>query len=1686
MKKWLEIIKLLVLGILIIIVLLLLALKKEEKENIKVSESFQTANTTSTSDIITAFFDLSSNYYDFTPEEIGTSPSIPPDDTILNIGGSFGNIDASQIPWDSENSSISLQSAVYGIVPSSASAVLFKKLYMTNQINNPDTLPYIGNSYKYSDPLFDIQTNDQAAINAMIGANETMNWGQIPMTLAAMMGSIKHFNAEATAVGNTEIQQINSRYNSAKEAFEKAAAGLDADALAAARTEYDAAKADMAVVLKSRILTAIKDAVEKGFTQTIKGIGKLLGGLGRILFITPILLAVGSRVFRVIKSIKPVTGAAYKDIRDVFPFKVKNPLAPLIIENPAAKEAVTTEKLRILNPFAKEATLTEKILGRAAAKVLGMIGEVFGKIMEGFNLTGFFIYATVFLICVGFMGPAAAGPASAAKTIFDVFYGFVIMPIVLGLSLSNTVTNALDKMSDNQGCCPDGSQSLDSLIPTWATVLIGFVPVLGDLLSFYYPYMCFANNGTLIYKQSLTLPKYLNYSWCSTTFIQFPNYDCTSGNSPIHGKYANGGGNPDWNNRGEGYYTNLDDIMRNPNNYVQNTMTWVQGTTKNYSKEYILLSPTQKDPSIPVPARQNFMFCDFSEPSILVQMAQFYYDYSSRDLTANIDGTVSIDYISKINYVAASSLYSADIMCEITTVTYDPLTGSNYSEVVTYDHDRRFYFLCDSNIPPPSFWENTSNTAWMNLDDQYDMALYALNNEIHVDQNSNVSAEILLTAYIQKNESYDTFVNAATNFIKVNSNIFRSGVAGTSLTDSNVLANWTMYQFYETYTEATINYLNLFSNAGLPQPSSSGSFDTALGQPNTATGSSNAANIIESYLSTVVGYSNALWQLHLQQRPPLVPLVNNQYTVAGCTKLDQTASAGCDPDVTQYQYDTRYRVNLDVRPYLKLCKTTNMNITKCMDPSNIEIIVYNYALQNPNKRIRSIKSIKPKGDNMCEYIWDEDTINPDESIASSHTVTTGILYQIDLSSCTFCLPQSNVLYGNGNVNTTIPSYIYMNKNSISNISAAYVGGTRNPNLPDTTLAYKQASYNKPIMSNNLLTGFTNITNVDYIPRYYPFTFNILPDLIRPHKPIRVVYPQYVEQYLGTNSNNTCANPNTINQFLLDYNRNPANSNKVLRVMRAYTSDSNACDYEVDVMFSNNTVQRRTLTYTMAQETYEGFQNENKEVYLLNGSYTRSQAASICSNNYGSLATLSQMSNSSASGGNWSIGGWVADNSNTYKSGPTLVATNPTTNNAIHCFGVKPRHGDNSNVAPFNTSQYYNIQPYTYNAISNSNGGLNIQQNTAYLDTPFLDGYGFNNAYMDVFNTKIVPNITYFNNNLINNYTDSMKDMFNQTQQLQTKLNGLNTLHGGTGETCTNTCSDPEIMERILEQMNVDFTPKGRFNQGQSTIMAIIQSGTTNDNSCRVMVQNQLNQYADYYNPDRSSTNFLSNDSRLDFIEIQMAEKSPCVFYPKKNQPYNRIPANDPFINSVPMQPYPYTTPIVNPLPKAPFLDRALYMQVLHDYTNKLGFQIVSLDYAIQISPTVADYRVSQYIRVPNPPYTDSRGVRHTIVSQSPTLWKDGVIRVTYDLPLYYSSGGSSLFTYTPGNFVLHVYGDITQNIANYDRTSIFYNNFVQYSIHISSEANNASPLITIDSTPPLPTSAYTTINAPINISPLPF
>jgi hypothetical protein len=116
------------------------------------------------------------------------------------------------------------------------------------------------------------------------------------------------------------------------------------------------------------------------------------------------------------------------------------------------------------------------------------------------------------------------------------------------------------------------------------------------------------------------------------------------------------------------------------------------------------------------PSRPLF-YADFTEPKMLIDMAQFYYNWAINDPYPNDDGTVTIEYISKINYVAASSLYTCDAMCEMVSITFDPLTGTEYSETVTFDRDRRFYYRVNPSQPAPNFWENSANTAWTTLDD---------------------------------------------------------------------------------------------------------------------------------------------------------------------------------------------------------------------------------------------------------------------------------------------------------------------------------------------------------------------------------------------------------------------------------------------------------------------------------------------------------------------------------------------------------------------------------------------------------------------------------------------------------------------------------------------------------------------------------------------------------------------------------------------------------------------------------------------------------------------------------------------------------------------------------------------------------------------------------------------------------
>ena len=1696
--KWLDAIKLIVLAILIIVLVCLLVLKKTNNEEIqKVVEAFQQNGPMP--DIVTPFFDLSSNYFELSQEEVGAIPIIAPDDVILNIGGSFGNIDVGQIPWDSENASITMAQAAYGMVPQCASASIFAKLYMVNQLQDPSVLPTDPNTgkFQYNQPLFEIHTDDpKVALAGQIG-QEIVTYGMFPLMAHGMyqqMGLQSLFRGSGPILKDIE--------------------GLSTERAAAlAAGDFNKVSYLDITISGLKRQAAVVAFISDNFTKLAKSISEAVAsGGGKVMkafsLLPDIMKYIGAVILLPFKS----TFIMFRGMgrAAVSGFKTAGKIASEVRGMAAASIALGAKSSTLIAEavkLAEGAGVLLKFVGGLIKSAGKIIGKVLGKIMSAMNICGWIIYWITWLIVfiINIANPGGAGVASAAATIamqiFDGFYMFVIMPVVLALSFSNTVSNALDKVSDSIGCCPDGSDTLDSLIPEWCSIIYGMCPVLGDLLSFFYPYVCFSGSGGgIVYRHSLTLPKYLYYPHLTTTFLRWPNYDCSTGHSPIKGKYISSAG-CDWNNQNDGFYTNFNSIAKDPNTYKHTTMTWTNKQTKDYKYEYIMLDSSQNDPSVPFTPNTftgNFFYADFSDPPLLLQMAQFYYDNASRDINYNIDGTVSVMYISKINYVAASSLYSCDVMCEMVTVTYNPINGQKYGEQTSYDHDRRFYFNVDKSKEPAPFWEKMSvgifmgmmipsMNTWMTLDDAYDNALYKLNDALHVDQNSNLSAEILLTAYVQKLESFERFSNASINAINAYPTMYGTN---TDVNDPTVISklssNYFVNQFYNIYLASQSNYYSLYSNTGLPQPTT---FDTILGNTNDAAGSLASANNIHTYLDAVVNASNALYAQHLIDRPITMNSndsnYNTQYKVVACTKIDQTGSAAYEADTMLNQSDSRYKVDLNVRPYLKLCQTTHMNLIKCMDPSNLELIIYDYYLKNPNKRIRTIKSIKAKGHNACEYIWDEDDLTDDKISASYSDVKTEIYYQMDLSSCTFCLPPGNVLVGKtkGNGNMTPVSSLY------TRTAKTIQSGNVNYSLYNGNLDYIQAFYNTPIFdSNNNFSDLVNVSNVDYIPRFYPFTFQALPDLIRPKQPLRVFYPQYIASNLGSIPYDTCANPNTINQFLLDYNASGTNSNKILKVLRAYTSDSNKCDYEVDMMYTNNTVQRRTLTATMKPETGEGIppkmregftqSSNNAEVYFVYGSYTLNQAASVCSNYNGSLATLVQLSNAASNGASFPTFGWAAD-SNTYTvAGNNLTIQGSSGSNAALCFGIKPKM-IYSNIAPFNAQKYYFETVYTtdQSVLVDYTGGLNIQQNTEKLEAPFLDGYGFNNAYIDLYNNSVIPNITYFNDNLITNFTSNMQYIFDSTRKLQVAISANNYL-GTPGECAPQiSCSDPDIMGRIMQQFNVDNTPKlgTSYRGNQSNMTYIFKVGTADGSNCRVMFDNQVNQYNNYDTyvaGNTSSSNFLYNDGRVAFINVKMVEDSPCVFKPVEGQTYSNVLVSDPYLASEDLLPYPYFSAAIN-LPSLDFANSNIYIGVLLDYQATLKNKIISLDYAMQISPNIVDYRITQKL-IHTSTYSDSKGISHTIIT--PITTSNNIIRASFTIPLYNTQTGYSKYIYNSGNFVLQMFGDLTK-IINVDPSNM--KNILDVSL--SSNYKYISPLMYIGTTHP-PSITYTTIKVPINIS----
>jgi len=1360
------------------------ATKSEEKK-----EGFQTLQ-----EIISPYFRINYEYYKLNKDESPPPYTYNPDELILDVGGAFGAVDAAKMPWDSENKELARDEALWGIIPMDCTVALFKKVFLANQLQDLNSLPFHDdtNEFHYEDPMFQYGTDNGALAAGLQTANAITQFAA-PLAFGAIIG-------DAIEEGVRDILQ--HKMNPGK--YPKPP-NLD-EVVSRALKKFD--------------LTRFKKVKLNGVVA--KPTPQKIGGEVISMFENPI-------AAKKIKSVK------------------------------AAKAAATT-------------------LGKAGSMAKGFFKRVFAMVKKIFINKGTKLVAKGILVGIVISTSLAwipvVGPA------LDATYNFIVTPLLICLSLpGGPILTAMDKWADSEGTCPRGTTSLDKILPQGAEMLVSFIPILGDILDLFYPYLCSQDGtGLLVTKGPFNTPKYMEYPWLSTYYWNWPNYNGRYKRPVVQGKYLptqfmpsqagykerldkTSGSNALYDvydtpyNWSYGPYLNFDEIVRNgATDMFDQTNKKLVGFQPQYDTQKFF-------PANILPSGSKFFYADFSDPNMLVKMAQFYYDYSVRSPTPNEDGTVTVDIISKINYVIASSLYTCDVECEILHCTYNPANGESYNEYLTLTHDRRFYFGVDYTKNPPNYWENQATPGWQTLDDRYDNAMYNINEYLHrfstFKPSDEVTPTVFVAAYEQIQNSRTTLSNLVltSNYTQDDYNIFNSN-----------------------YLLSQSNYNDLIEI--ILQPTSTAGFDT------------NYRTRLEFRVSTLVGIKDEMWDLQKRMRPITINDTSSQYTIYGCTHIDDTAGAAYPPDISSLQDDARKRVNFDVLQYISRSKDIFMTTNQCIDLSNVEQVIKMYKKQYPNKDIKSILNIKAQGKNACEFVWDEATTGQNNVTRKNYK----ILYQSDLSSCTFSLPDVLVAEGSSELPAIESMKMYKNP-LIDPISQIY-----NPEY-NTRLGYRKAYYFQPTIT---YTGplsnvtFTKVDNVDTIPRFDPNTYVRLPDLVRPKRPIRVTYPQQEESYLGTNSNDVCSNPETLNKFIVDYNKtNP--SNKILSVVKAFTTNSNTCDLQVDMLFkynaNSNGVQRRTLSFKMK----EGFET------------------------------------------------------------------------------------------------------YTYDSINNSNG-LNIIKTTSNLNPPYTNtGVTYGKPFVNVYNPTVISNITYFNNDLVTDFTKNTYNMIGSTRDLLIDLKGAQYL-GNDSSNCKKKCDDSEIMQRIMEQYNNDNQAKGRYDQDDYSMYTIFKSATESADKCHVYFANRNDFYADFYAANnKNSSNYLT-ESKPALRRVSMKQlPGTCDFVPIAGQTYLDISASDIALQAgvdVFANDSNFYTSSRNNCTNLNCKDTSILLNAINDYRNVTGNTVTRVMKTLKVGNDTCDYNILQ-----NFVYNDRL---------LPNI--ESVLRVRYKYPIYNKTNTTcGPFTYQPAS-----------------------------------------------------------------------
>jgi len=300
---------------------------------------------------------------------------------------------------------------------------------------------------------------------------------------------------------------------------------------------------------------------------------------------------------------------------------------------------------------------------------------------------------------------AAAGLSSAGTAVpYAQSVAAMITAVIDTLStavmlISTLMLPILEQLMDGEGMCPTNYKSFESIIPQPAeTIIATFIPIIGDIIDMFYPYLCFRKPNDLMV----------------AGLVAF-----VTGGFPIAiGLFIAAAAEDKKNNEEVPFITIKTPLKGQP--YAEDS------TLSIYYANRIEPALDGNGVGIVPPPIEDFKirrsdraepvardWCNFANPIMMDRMANLYYKYSYANPVVQDDGRHSYDYISGFIGVIASSELSCDVVCVTTTVTFNPVTGGSVTKEKKSPIYRRFYFIKSVDDPQGYF----TVTGCTNTDD---------------------------------------------------------------------------------------------------------------------------------------------------------------------------------------------------------------------------------------------------------------------------------------------------------------------------------------------------------------------------------------------------------------------------------------------------------------------------------------------------------------------------------------------------------------------------------------------------------------------------------------------------------------------------------------------------------------------------------------------------------------------------------------------------------------------------------------------------------------------------------------------------------------------------------------------------------------------------------------------------------